>query len=132
LNPPLRASPCAAFGLAFSPLRPPLGGTSRPLSSGCGAGVATLLNPTPSRERGSLQRHQVLSRHKPLRFASLFIPRSLDPFSVQHLLLAYDSVKGESGSRSGAQGAQRPSTERVSISGEAAPLMLAVATNAWW
>lgn len=80
--PLLRASPCAAFGLAFSPLRPPLGGTSRPLSSGCGAGVATLLNPTPSRERGSLQGHQVLSRHKPLRFASLFIPRSLDPLSV--------------------------------------------------
>src|SRR5699024_7160112 len=88
LNPPLRASPCAAFGLAFSPLRPPLGGTSRPLSSGGGAGVATLLNPTPSRERRSLQRHQVLSLHKPLRFAALLIPRSLDPFAVQHLLLA--------------------------------------------
>src|SRR5699024_3907487 len=91
-----KATPCCytsfrTCGLvigAYSPLRPPLGGTSRPLSSGCGAGVATLLNPTPSRERGSLQRHQVLSRHKPLRFASLFIPRSLDPFSVQHLLLA--------------------------------------------
>ncbi|MEM08371.1 hypothetical protein ED343_22720 [Salmonella enterica] len=43
--------PAPPFGRCFSPLRPPLGGTSRPLSSGCGAGVAALLNPTPSRER---------------------------------------------------------------------------------
>src|SRR5699024_5942533 len=95
--PLLRASPCASFhslptpwGVVPHPTFATWQGVRWPLR------VASLyLPPCPSGV--SLQRHQVLSLHNPLRFASLFIPRSLAPFSV---FLSGIGVKGASGSRS--------------------------------
>src|SRR5690625_3240237 len=118
--PLLRASPCASFhslptpwGVAPNPTFATWQGCRWPLRF-----ASLYLPPCPS--VGSLQGHQVLSRHKPLRY---LFHGHLTPFPFK-----WSWCQGR---KRKPQLSERSESERVSISGAAVPLMPTQRPSLW-